>query len=453
MKSTHRRAGSTPTVKSINRLKTIGRALRHRNFRLFFGGQGISLIGTWMQRVALSWLVYELTNSAFLLGVVGFAGQLPTFLLTPFAGVMADRWDRHRVLIITQGMAMIQALILALLVLAGLIRVWEIIVLSIFLGVINALDAPVRQSFMIEMVGNKEDLGNAIALNSSMVNGARMIGPSIAGLLIAAVGEGICFLINGISYLAVIYALLAMKVTHRKHRVRKSRILQELREGFNYAFGFPPIRAILLLLAVVSLFGMPYTVLMPIFAKDVLHGGANTLGFLMASAGVGALTGAFSLAARKKVPGLGKWIVRASAIFGAGLIVFSLSGLMWLSLVVLMFVGFGMMVQVAASNTILQTIVDDDKRGRVMSFYAMAFMGMMPFGSLIMGSLAGRIGAPGSLIFGGIICLSGAAIFYWRLPVLRRFVRPIYVKMGIIPEIATGIQTATEPTLSDKNSK
>jgi MFS family permease len=436
--------------KNTSRFRSIARALSYRNFRLFFAGQSISLIGTWMQRIALGWLVYRMTNSAFLLGFVGFAGQLPTFLFSSFAGVLADRMNRHRLLIVTQTMAMIQALILALLVLMGSIAVWHIILLSILLGLINAIDNPVRQSFMVEMVGRKEDYGNAIALNSSMVNGARLIGPSVAGILIAAVGEGICFLINGISYLAVITALLAMRIARKTATHKRSHIWRDLKEGFAYAFGFAPIRAILLLLSLVSLMGMSYAVLMPIIARDILHGQANTLGFLMGAAGVGALIGALSLAARKSVLGLGNWIIRGAAALGVGLILTSLSRMVWLSIITLLLVGFGMMVQMASSNTLLQTIVDDDKRGRVMSFYAMAFMGMMPFGSLIAGSLASKIGAPNTLIIGGTCCLTGSAVFARKLPTLRKIVHPIYVKMGIIPEIATGIESATDLTLSQK---
>jgi MFS family permease len=436
--------------KNTSRFRSIARALSYRNFRLFFAGQSISLIGTWMQRIALGWLVYRLTNSAFLLGFVGFAGQLPTFLFSSFAGVLADRMNRHRLLILTQAMAMIQALILALLVLMGSVLIWHIILLSILLGLINAVDVPVRQSFMVEMVERKEDYGNVIALNSSMVNGARLIGPSIAGILIAAVGEGVCFLINGISYLAVIVALFAMHITRKNIIPKSSHVWRDLKEGFAYAFGFAPIRAILLLLSLVSLMGMSYAVLMPIIAKDILHGGPHTLGFLMGAAGVGALIGALSLASRESVLGLGKWIVRGAAVLGIGLILTSLSRVVWLSIILLLLIGFGMMVQMASSNTVLQTIVDDDKRGRVMSFYAMAFMGMAPFGSLIAGSLASKIGAPNMLIIGGICCLIASAVFASRLPTLRKIVQPIYVKMGIIPEIATGIQSASDLTISQK---
>ncbi len=435
----------------MSRLTTATRALHYRNFRLFFFGQGISLVGTWMQRVALGWLVYSMTGSAFLLGIVGFVGQLPTFLFTPFAGVLADRLNRHRMVIFTQTMAMVQASILAGLVLTDRIQIWHVLVLSGLLGIINSVDMPTRQSFMVEMIDRKHDLGNAIALNSSMVNAARLLGPSAAGLLIAAVGEGICFLINAASYLPVILALLLMHLPSRQPKTKNARHLEDLREGFRYAYSFAPIRAILLLLSLVSLVGMPYTVLMPVFAKSVLHGGPNTLGFLMGAAGAGALTGAVILASRRTVVGLGRWLVTTSLILGIGLLSFSFSRTLILSLLFMVFTGFGMISLMATSNTVLQTIVEDDKRGRVMSFYTVSIMGMSPFGSLLFGSLADRIGAPATLAIGGALCLGGAGIFYRRLPALREMVRPIYVKMGIIPEIATGLQSASELTIHNKN--
>jgi MFS family permease len=425
-------------------LKLMIRALKHRNFRLFFGGQSISLIGTWMQRVALGWMVYRLTNSAFLLGLIGFAGQIPTFILTPFAGVLADRWNRHRILIVTQCLAMAQAFILSILVMTDAIRIWHVVLLSLFLGIINSFDMPTRQSFMIEMVEDKDDLGNAIALNSSMMNGAQLLGPTIAGIVIAVIGEGMCFLINGISYVAVIASLLFMKMGNVNLKTRRLKVRQELKEGFGYIAGFEPIRDILLMLALMSLMGMPYTVLMPIFAKDVLHGGPHTLGFLMGSAGLGALAGALYLAQRKNVLGLGKMIPIAATIFSLGLMTFSFSRLMLLSMLLMLMVGFGQMVQMASSNTIVQTIVDDDKRGRVMSFYTLSFMGMAPIGSLIAGSLASRIGASWTLFAGGVACIVGAVIFLRRLPAIRKITRPLYVQMGILPEIASGINHATE---------
>ena len=429
-----------------NGFKTIFRSLQYRNYRLYFFGQSISLIGTWIQRIALPWLVYSITGSAFLLGVVGFAGQIPTFLFAPFAGVLVDRWNRYTILIITQVLAMIQAFILAFLVLNKSIEIWQIISLSTFLGIINAFDMPARHSFVIEMVEKREDLGNAIALNSTMVNIARLLGPSIAGVLIALTGEGICFLINGISYIFVVAFLLMMVITPVKRKIQKTNVLQGLKEGFNYTFGFKPIRYIILLLALVSLMGMPYTVLMPVFAKNVLHGGSHTFGFLMGATGIGALTGALYMASRKSVVGLGKIIPLFAAVFGAGIFAFSLSHYFFLSMVILIFTGIGMMLQMNSSNIILQTIVDDDKRGRVMSFYTMAFMGTAPFGSLLAGSLASTIGAPFTLMIGGASCIIGAIFFARQLPEIKRIIHPIYTRMGIITEVTSGIEAATELT-------
>jgi MFS family permease len=421
------------------------RALKHKNYRLFFSGQSISLIGTWMTRIATSWLVYRLTDSALLLGVVGFAGQIPSFILAPFAGVLVDRWDRHRLLVITQVLALLQSLAMAILTMTGLIKMWHVIALSVFQGLINAFDMPARQAFVVEMVEKREDLANAIALNSSMVNAARLVGPSIGGVVIAAVGEGWCFMIDAISYIAVIASLLAMTITPRLLQVTKNaNMLQQLREGWSYATHFAPIRNILLLLGLISLVGMPYTVLMPVFADDVLHGGPNTLGLLMAASGVGALIGAMFLAARKTVLGLGKFIPMTAAAFGAGLVAFSFTRVLWVGLALMVVTGLGFMAQMAISNTVLQTIVDEDKRGRVMSFYTMAFMGTAPFGSLLAGSVAERIGTPHTLMFGGIGCVLGAIWFATRLSDLRRDVRPIYVKIGILPEVATGIQQSAE---------
>jgi MFS family permease len=424
-------------------VKSTFRALNHRNYRLFFGGQGISLIGTWMQQVAMSWLVYRLTNSAFLLGVTGFLGLIPTFLLAPFSGLLSDRLNRHRILIITQTLAMMQAFVLAILDLTALISVRYLILLILFLGFVNAFDAPARQAFVVDMVEKREDLPNAIALNSFLFNGARLVGPSIGGILISILGEGMCFLLNGFSFLAVIVALLAMKIKSKKTEAQRTQVWHSLKEGFTYAFGFTPIRSILFLLGLISLMGMPYTVLMPIFARDILHGGPHTFGFLMAASGVGAVAGAIYLASRRSVLGLGRIIVIASTIFGIGLITFSLSHIIWLSLLLLVLTGFGMMVQMASSNTILQTIVDDDKRGRVMSFYTMAFMGMAPFGSLLAGSLASQIGAPNTLFIGGASCILGSFMFAKQLPLIRKVVRPIYLRKGIIlekPELTIPIE-------------
>jgi MFS family permease len=430
-------------VNRLGGLRGVGRALGSRNYRLFFAGQSISLIGTWLTRVATSWLVYRLTGSAWLLGVVGFAGQIPTFFLAPVAGVLVDRWDRHKMLVVTQILSLIESVLLAALAIPGLIQVWHLIALNVFQGLINAFDMPSRQSFMVEMVDNREDLPNAIALNSSMVNGARLIGPSAAGILIAWVGEGGCFAIDAVSYLGVIASLLAMRVKPKPRKAPR-KVITELVEGFRYAAGFGPIRAVLILLALVSLMGMPYTVLMPVIAGKTLHGDAGTLGWLMALSGLGALGGALYLAARRTVLGLGKVIVLAASTFGVALIAFGLSRSLWLSLVLMVPVGAGMMIHMASSNTIVQTLVDEDKRGRVMSFYAMAFFGTAPFGSLLAGVLAERVGAPVTVMIGGAACIVGALLFATRLPGLRAQVRPIYRRMGILPEIAEGLQSAAQ---------
>jgi MFS family permease len=433
-------------------MSSILRALRYRNYKLFFSGQIISLTGTWMQQVALSWLVYTLTGSAFILGIVGFSSQVPTFVLAPFAGVLIDRWNKHKIIVITQFLLMIIAFLLAILVYTGLVQIWHVIVLNILTGLINGFDMPARQSFMIEIVEKREDLSNAIALNSSVFNAARLVGPSVAGLFIAVVGEAACFLFNGISYIAVIIALLAMRLNPVIHAENKAgNVLKNLKEGVKYTFGFTPIRSLIFLIALMSLWGMPYTVLMPVFAKDILHGGAHTLGFLMGAIGTGALTGAIYLASRKTVLGLGKFIVTAGLFFGTGLILFSQSENLVLSLLVLSVTGASMMVQSASCNTILQTIVEDKMRGRVMSFFTMSFTGMMPFGSLISGSIASGIGAPATLTIGGIICILGAIIFASQLKAIRRMVAPIYRKMGIIPEIAEGIQNTSNIRVPPEN--
>jgi MFS family permease len=409
------------------------RALRHRNFRLFFGGQSISLIGTWMTRIATAWLVYRLTGSAWLLGIVGFAGQIPTFLLAPFAGVWVDRLDRRQVLVITQALAMVQSLALAALTLSHRITVSEIIWLSMFQGFINAFDMPGRQAFLVQMVEGREDLGNAIALNSSMVNMARLVGPSLAGLVIAGFGEGYCFLIDGISYIAVIISLRMMRLEGAAERPPTVAMMEQLREGWLYVSQFPPVRTILLLFAAISLMGMPFTVLMPVFAARILHGGAHTLGFLMGALGAGALAGAVQLAFRKSVLGLGRVIAFSSTLFGVGLIAFGLSRLEWLSLLLMVVTGFGMMQQMAASNTIIQTVVPEDKRGRVMSYYTMAFVGMAPFGSLLAGGLAHLMTAPMTLVITGGCCIAAAGWFTSQLPKIRHYVRPIYRELGILP--------------------
>lgn len=391
------------------------RALRYRNYRLFFAGQSVSLSGTWIQIVAVSWLIYRLTNSPLLLGIVAFAGQVPTFIIAPFAGVVADRFNRRKILIITQTALMLQALILAFLAISGHIAVWHIFILNILLGLASGFDIPARQAFVVDIIENKGDLINAIALNSSMFNAARLVGPSIAGIIIATAGEGACFLINGVTFLAVIFALLAIRTKPMPPEAKKSRILQDLKEGFVYTFSFRPIRYILLLLSLVSLCGMSYVVLMPIFAREILGGNSQTLGFLMAAAGLGALAGTIFLASRKDTRGLEKIITSGTAVFGLSLAIFSFSRNFWLSLLLLFTGGFGMMIQMGASNTVLQTLAHDDKRGRVMSFFAMAFMGMAPFGSLLAGALASKIGATHTLLLSGLSCLIGSAVFARKL--------------------------------------
>jgi MFS family permease len=413
--------------------RSLLRAFAHRNFRLFFLGQGISLIGTWMQQLAMTWLVYRFSNSAFLLGVVGFSGQIPVFFLSPVVGVLVDRLNRHRLLLLTQTLAMLQAFLLAYLTLAGLVEVWAVIVLSVFLGTVNAFDITTRQVFMKEMLEDPDDLANAIALNSSLVNGARLVGPALAGVVITLVGEGVCFLLNGVSYLAVLAALLAMRLPVPPPRPARAPLLRELASGFAYAFGFPPIRSLLLLLALTSLMGAPFTVLMPVFVTKSLHGEAGTLGVLMAAFGVGALTGAVYLASRTTVLGLGPRITLACASLGLSLIAFSFTDNLWLALGVAYAAGLSMMVQMTASNTVLQTIVEDDKRGRVMSLYTMALMGVMPLGSLLAGSVAGYYGTLVTLRLGGVGCLAGAVWFAVKLPALRRLVRPLYALKGILP--------------------
>lgn len=425
-------------------LRSLGRALRHRNYRLFFSGQSLSLIGTWLTRVATQWLIYRLTGSALLLGILGFAGQIPTFLVAPLAGVLVDRWNRHRVLVVTQVLAMLQSAALAALTLAGRIDVPSVLALSVFQGVINAFDMPARQAMVVEMVEDRADLPNAIALNSSMVNAARLLGPSIAGVLIAAAGEGVCFLVDAVSYLAVIASLLLMRLPPRPGVARQSHVLSDLAEGIRYVGRFTPIRDILLLLAVVSVAGAPYTVLLPIIAKVVLHGGASTLGILTASAGLGALCGALYLASRRTVLGLGRLIAATAAVFGLGLVGFSRASVLWLSLPLLFVAGGAMMLQMAASNTLVQTLVDEDKRGRVMSLFGMAFFGTAPIGSLLAGVLAARIGAPDTILAGGAACVVAALVFLRSLPGLRRRVRPIYVRMGILPEVAEGLRATSD---------
>ena len=413
------------------------RALGNRNFRLFFMGQGLSLIGTWMQLTAITWLVWRLGHSAILLGLVGFASRIPAFVIAPIAGVIVDRMDRYRLVVLTQILSMVQALLLAGLMYSGHIAIWHIIVISLLLGFINALDVPARQSFLVQMLDEREDLTNAIALNSSLFNSARLIGPAVAGFMIALTGEGFCFLVNGLSYVAVIAGLLMMTVKQQPRHPDKTPILKNLGDGFRYAFGFLPIRSLLLLLALVSLIGASYAQLIPIFAQQVLHGDARTQGIIVSAAAVGALFGALYLAGRKSVAGLAKMIAWSPAVLGAGLMVMGLSSHLILTLAVMPVIGLGLQIQMSATNTLLQTIVEDDKRGRVMSFYTMAFMGMVPIGSLLAGFLAHLLGAQTTVFIAGLCCIAGSGAFLRRLPSFRAHLRPIYVRQGILPDTDT----------------
>ncbi len=427
------RNGSETSNHGNNDWKLIFRTLKYRNYRLYFGGQGISLIGTWIQMIAMNWLVYRLTGSAFMLGLVGFASRIPGFIISPFAGVVIDRIHKYRLLMLTQILFMVQSAILALLLFTNVVQVWHLIVLGIFMGLINSFDIPVRQSFVIEMIEKKEDLGNAIALNSVLVNIARLAGPTIAGILVALIGEGWCFFINTISFIAIIWSLSAMRIKMPELSPVKTNPVAEFKEGFRYTFGFPPIRTTLLVLALVSLMGMPYQVLMPVFAVNIYKGGAHSFGFLMAAAGCGALIGGLFLASKKSVLGTGRNISFAAGIFGIGLILFAVTRVFWLALPFLMVAGFGMMVNMASSNTLLQTLADDDKRGRVMSFYAMAFMGMVPFGNLLSGTLSNVVGVPNTILIGGVCCIIGGLFYAYKLPSLRKLSRDIYIKKQIIP--------------------
>lgn len=413
--------------------RAFSRALSHRNYRLFLLGQSISLIGTWMQQVATAWLLYRLTASPFLLGLIGFSSQIPSLFLSPLGGVIADRSNLHRALLITQCFAMAQAILLIVVISVEGAIVWPLIGLEFLLGVINAFDMPIRQAFLVQMVPNKDHLGNAIALNSSIVNGARLVGPSLAGVIIATWGERACFILNAASYVAVLLAILAMRDLPERAQRASGNMRTHLREGFAYGFGFAPLRTLLLMLSVASFVSMSMNVLMPVFAKDILHGGAGTQGFLIGASGLGALTAAIYLASRKSVLGLGRIIVGAAIILGVGQIAFSFSPSLLVSLPILTMTGCCMMLLMASSNTLLQTIVEDDKRGRIMSLYSMAFLGVGPIGSLFGGSLANRIGAQGSVRVSGTIMIVAGIVFAIRLPYLRRLVRPIYQQAGILP--------------------
>lgn len=427
-------SGEDESDTSVPRLPAMGRALAHRNFRLFVVGQGISVIGTWMQQIATVWLVYRLSQSSLLLGVADFTALIPAALILPLAGVLTDRWKRHRTVLVTQTLMMIQAFALMALTAAGVISVWQILVLSTLLGVVNAFDCTARQAFLIEMVERPEDLGNAIAINSSVFSGARLLGPAVAGIVIALCGEWPCFLLNGLSYLAVLASLLAMRVRPVARVARGESIVAGMSEGLGYIAGSMPIRTILLLLGIMSMTSAPLTVLMPLLATRVLHGGPYTLGLLTAALGGGSLAACLFLAARKSVVGLGRVIAAATAAFGLGLAGLSLSRSLGLSLVLLLATGFAMLAQMAASNAVLQTIVEEEKRGRVMSFHTLAYFGMGPLGSLLAGGLAGTIGISATYLTFGAICLTASVVFTALLPSFRKAIRPMYVRAGILRE-------------------
>jgi MFS family permease len=425
-----KRNHAKPELEDTSRIPQMLRALRHRNFQLFFSGQLISLIGTWMDNIAEAWLVYRLTGSSLLLGTVAFAGQIPVFLLAPIGGMVADRWNRQRVVIATQASSMVLAGILAVLTLTRRVTVWEVVVLAALMGAVNAFDIPARQAFLVDMVG-REDLINGIALNSSMFNGARVIGPSIAGILVASIGEGWCFAANSISYIAVIIGLLLMHVNRAPVETLRVSPFEHIVEGFRFVWNTGPIRALLLLLGLVSLVAMPYSVLMPIFAAKILHGNARTLGVLMGATGVGALGGALTLASRTGVKGLGRWVAVACASFGTFLILFSLSRWYLLSVALLVPVGFAMMVQMASSNTLIQAMVPDRLRGRAMAVYSMMFMGIAPMGALLSGWSADHLGAQWTLAIGGVGAIAGAALFARNLPKIRVEARELIIAQGM----------------------
>jgi MFS family permease len=427
----------------IARVRTAFRALRHRNLRLFFAGHGISLVGQWMQQVAMSWLVYRLTSSELLLGVMAFAGQFPGLLMAPFAGALVDRWNRHRMVVVAQTLLMIQASALALLVITERVEVWHLVALAIVAGLVTGADIPARQSLLVRLVGGTEDLPNAIALNSSMFNAARLVGPAVAGVLIGWVGEGPVFVINALSYVAVLSALLAMRLAPERTRA-PGPVLDHIRDGFAYAFGFAPTRDMLILFAGVSLVGVPYVVLLPAFARDVLGGDARTLGVLTSCAGLGAFVGALSLAARDSLAGIGRLVVRATGALGIVLVAFAASRTFLLSASLLVLSGCALMLATASVNTVIQTLVSDDMRGRVMSLYAMAFIGVTPVGSLCGGAIATRLGAPVTVAIGGVACVLLSVVFGPRLSHLGDEIRRRREEAGVLPEVATGLHTASE---------
>ncbi|HPS73992.1 MAG TPA: MFS transporter [Bacteroidales bacterium] len=421
--------------KDFSAIRNIFSSLHSRNYRIYFIGQGASLIGTWIQNIALSWLIYRLTGSVFLLGLIGFTSQIPTFILSPFTGVVTDRYDRLRIMKATQIVYLLHALTMALLVLFNVIMVWHIIALSILFGIVTAFDAPARQSLVIDLIDDPKDLGNAIALNSAIFNGARLIGPAIAGVVIALVGEGICFLLNALSFGAVIFALMQIRIPFRPSTIHASNFKKSFSEGFHYTFQSMPIRTLILMLAVLSMVGLSYIVLLPAYAKENMHGGSETLGYLMSAMGAGALMGALYMAARKTVLGLARIIAGSVILMGCSLALAALSGRMYFSVIVLFFAGLTMVLSLSSINTMLQTISDEDKRGRVMSFYAMALMGTTPIGNLIAGSIASGIGLTPTLLLSAAITVAAGIWFGINRKSMRRYVRPIYVSKGILPAL------------------
>lgn len=399
------------------------RTLSNRDYRLFFFGQGVSLIGTWMQNIAASWLIYRITGSAMMLGIAGFLGQMPVFFISPFAGVLGDRWSRHRILLVVQVLSMAQAFTFAAVTLTGTVRVWHILCLSAALGIINAFEMPIRQAFVIEMVRDKANLPNAIALNSTLFNASRLVGPAVAGVIVAAAGEGICFLINGVSYIAVIAAFLSMNVSSVRQVKSGKNIFSDMKEGFLYAVRFIPIRDILILISFISLFGLAFPVLLPVFAAKVFNGGSHTFGLLVSSSGAGAFLATVYLAMRKSIQGQGRIMNIAIYSLSAGLAGFAFSEYIYLSLLLLAVVGFSMIVVVASCNMVLQDMVEEDKRGRVMSFYVMAFTGASPLGSLLAGTISSRAGAPFTVFIFGLACLVIGAVFSFRLPEVSRLIK------------------------------
>ena len=418
-------------------------SLKSYNFRLYFGGQCISLIGTWMQQIAMSWLVFRLTGSVLLLATVTFMAQIPILVATPYMSVFVDWFDRRKLLVLTQSLSMVQALLMALLTLTGLIQVWHIMILSLLIGLINALDNPTRQSFYPSLVP-KDKLSNAIALNSAVINGSRLIGPAVGGVLIGLLGEGICFLLNGISYIAVIIALLMMRVAPKRERTAKQKVWEDMRDGFRYVAGNIPIRTLLLLMSAISFFGLPLMTFIPAYVKTILRGGSEMLGLLLSCIGVGSFIAALYLAARKSVLGLGKVVMLSGALLGIGLSVMSFVTIPWVAAVLCLPVGFTIIAAVASINTLLQTLSGEDKRGRVMGYMAMSFTGMAPVGSMVLGAIEKWIGLQMIILLSGICCFVAALVFEYYRPLVRRYARPVYIEKGIIKEIAIGIDSTEE---------